>query len=134
MAHKYVAQRYKCWAEFRANNQALLIGLLISFFGLIIIAPGGVFIRGATREQHGRIAFAGPMTNAILAAMFYGLMWVTTAPLISQIMLYGVKINALLGVFNLIPFPPFDGYSVWHWNKIAWVFGIAASGIFLVLG
>lgn len=133
LAHKYVAQRYGCWAEFRANNQALLFGVLISFTGFVLAAPGGVYIHGATAKQHGRIAYAGPMMNLILAAAFYGLSMLTATPLLSELMKYGFKINALLGAFNMIPFPPFDGYSVWRWNKIAYFVGIISAGILLAI-
>lgn len=132
MAHKYVAQKYNCWAEFRANNSALLLGILISFTGFVLVAPGGVYIHGATAKQHGRIAFAGPMTNVLLAIIFYLLAGIMTAPLIAEVMKYGFRINALLGVFNMIPFPPFDGYSVWRWNKAAYFSGIIAAGILLI--
>lgn len=132
LAHKYLAQRYKCWAEFRANNQMLLIGLLISVMGFIIAAPGGVYIRGATKNQHGKIAFAGPLMNIILAVAFLALQ-LTTTGMTQTIMTYGLNINALLAVFNLIPFPPLDGHSVWQWNKTAWVAGIAISGALLVI-
>jgi len=128
MAHKYVAQRFKCWAEFRSNNQALILGLLLSIIGVIILAPGGVYIRGATKKQHGMIAYAGPMMNVVLGVIFLALI-----PVLGQLATYGLKINALLAVFNLIPFPPFDGYSVYHWNKVFWVLGIAAGGVLLFL-
>jgi Zn-dependent protease len=133
LAHKYLAQKYKCWAEFRANNQALIIGLLISFTGLVLAAPGGVYIRGATHNQHGKIAFAGPMTNVILAILFLGMTKIATGPMLTALAGYGLQINALLGVFNMIPFPPFDGHSVWKWNKIAYVLGIASAGLLLIL-
>ncbi|MBI4146683.1 metalloprotease [Candidatus Woesearchaeota archaeon] len=129
LAHKFVAQRYQCWAEFRANDQALLIGVLLSFTGFILAAPGGVFIRGASHRQHGWIALAGPMMNVLLAVLFF----FSAGFLPTDVALYGYYINALLGVFNLIPFPPFDGAAVWQWNKAVYVVSIALAGLVFVI-
>ncbi|MBW3019640.1 hypothetical protein KY329_05680, partial [Candidatus Woesearchaeota archaeon] len=62
LSHKYVAQKLKCWAEFRASNQMLLLGIIFSFFGFVLAAPGGVFIKGGPRHS-GKIAAAGPISN-----------------------------------------------------------------------
>ncbi|UCC92947.1 MAG: hypothetical protein JSW25_09845, partial [Thermoplasmata archaeon] len=41
MAHKFVAQRYGCWAEFRYSQQGLLIALVLSAVaGFLFAAPG----------------------------------------------------------------------------------------------
>jgi len=133
MAHKYVAQKYRCWAEFRAHNTALIIGVIISFFGFVLLAPGGVFIRGATKEQHGRIALAGPATNIILAGIFYGLTFIPVTQLLTLIIQYSFRINALLAVFNLIPFQPFDGGAVFRWNKLVWGLGVALAIVLMVV-
>lgn len=54
LGHKYLAQKYECWAEFRANNFMLGLALVFSFFGFIFAAPGGVFIKGylTKRKMH----------------------------------------------------------------------------------
>lgn len=128
LAHKYVAQKYHCWAEFRANNGALLIGLVLSFFGFILLAPGGVYIHGANRNQHGKIALAGPLMNIVLAALFFGMTRIVTAPLFLVTAKYGFQINAFLGMFNLIPVFPFDGRAVWQWNRIVFLITALAAG------
>src|SRR5690606_32292781 len=52
---------------------------------------------------------AGPMTNFAIAG-FFALLWHTFGqnPLILQVII----INLYLGVLNLIPVPPLDGYKV----------------------
>jgi Zn-dependent protease len=128
LAHKYVAQRYKCWAEFRADTKALLIGLALSFFGFVLLAPGGVLIHGANRQQHGKIALAGPMMNMILALLFFGMTRIVALPLLAATAKYGFQINAFLGIFNLIPVYPFDGRAVLLWNKAAYLLTAAIAG------
>ena len=46
LMHKYVAQGYGLWAEFRANYKMLWLAVFFSFFGFIFAAPGAVYIRG----------------------------------------------------------------------------------------
>jgi Zn-dependent protease len=123
LAHKLVAQRYHCWAEFRADDKMLLVMLIVSAFGLIFAAPGAVVIQGSvTYDRNGKIALAGPLMNVILALVFTVL--AVTTPL-GVIAIYGAQINAWLGVFNLLPFGGFDGVKVLAWNRYVW----AATGI-----
>ncbi|MBS3125557.1 hypothetical protein J4211_04900 [Candidatus Woesearchaeota archaeon] len=123
LGHKFLAQKYGCWAEFRANNQMLLLGVLLSITGIVLAAPGGVYIRGATIQQHGKIAITGPLVNVFLASLFGFLYFLFSLTLLK----YGFSINSFLAMFNMIPFPPFDGHAAWNWNRAAYgVVAIAA--------
>ncbi|RMF89933.1 MAG: site-2 protease family protein, partial [Methanobacteriota archaeon] len=42
LAHKYVAQRYGFWAEFRYWETGLLLGLFMAFTPVLFLAPGAV--------------------------------------------------------------------------------------------
>ncbi len=61
------------------------------------------------------IALAGPITNFLLAFVFFGL-WVIagtpSAGILSEILLTTVAVNLGFCIFNLIPFPPLDGSRV----------------------
>ena len=64
LGHKFLAQKYGCWAEFRANNFMLMMALIFSFFGFIFAAPGGVFIKGhITKRKNAYISMIGPIIN-----------------------------------------------------------------------
>ena len=119
LMHKYLAQKYHLWAEFRASYPMLWLAVIFSFFGFIIAAPGGVLIQGnLTREKNGKISLAGPTTNLIIAILFLiPLLTISSEGILNLFLVYGFKINSLLALFNLIPFLPFDGYKVLAWNK-----------------
>ncbi|MCA9391887.1 hypothetical protein KC614_01620 [candidate division WWE3 bacterium] len=140
IAHKFVAQRFGCWAEFRGFDLGLILAVLMSFVGFIFAAPGAVVISGlVTRDENGKIAAAGPVTNLILASFFFvfnfallaflgdylSLTVVGIASLICQV---GFSINSWLAFFNLIPFGPLDGVKILNWSKRIWFVLIVLAG------
>lgn len=127
LMHKFVAQKYGCWAEFRANDLMLGLMLLFSFMGFIFAAPGGVYItNNITVRKNGIISLAGPLTNIVLGVIFALLAFVLPA-LFIPLCTYGVFINFWLGFFNMLPFPGMDGSKVLAWNKIVYAIVLVAS-------
>ncbi len=128
LAHKLVAQRYHCWAEFRSDNTMLLFALFSSMLGFIFAAPGAVIIYGPhiTKRENGIISAAGPLTNFILASLFLALLFFPHA-FVQAVASYGFRINTWIGLFNMLPFFIFDGAKIFRWSKIVW-------GSMLVLG
>ncbi|RLE42718.1 hypothetical protein DRJ48_02955 [Candidatus Woesearchaeota archaeon] len=121
LAHKFVAQSYGCFAEFRANNQMLFMALIMSLFGFIFVAPGGVLIHGSVkRDEFGKISSAGIIANLILGSFFILGLHLIHIAVIQQLLYYGAYINVWLALFNLIPFLPFDGAKLLHWSKKAY--------------
>ena len=121
LSHKLLAQKYGCWAEFRAFNQILILAVLFSLFGFVIAAPGGVFIRGRiSTEKNRKISAAGIVANLAVAILFFALALLIPIPIVQTIAVYGMLINSWLALFNLIPFMGFDGSKVLAWNKIAY--------------
>ncbi len=131
LAHKLMAQKYKCWAEFRSMDHMLIIAIVCSFFGFVLAAPGAVMIRGTMlKEEYGKISAAGPLMNFILAIVFFGIMLISSNEYVVLIGNYGFFVNTWLGLFNLIPFGIFDGIKIYRWNKYVWG-GLLAFGIIL---
>lgn len=134
LAHKAVAQRYGCFAEFRADFQMLIFSILVAFLGFIIAAPGAVYIQGyVSRKQNGIISAAGPVTNILLSFLFMALLFLfpTDNAFLNLTLRYGMLINAWLAAFNMIPFGNIDGAKVLPWNKTVYFLTLGA-GVALV--
>jgi len=136
LAHKVVAQKYGCFAEFRASVQMLVLAIIMSFFGFLFAAPGAVMISGhVTKSQHGKIAVAGPVMNLILAAFFGVLLLIAnyfSIGILYSIASYGVWVNAFLAFFNMLPFFILDGTKVFAWNKKVYALVIIPAMIILL--
>jgi Zn-dependent protease len=121
LAHKYVAQGYGLWAEFRLNTMGLILTALSIVSPLKFIAPGAVMISGFTdRAKMGRTAIAGPVVNVIITATLLIAMPLFGTTGLSRAFLVGAAINAFLALFNLIPFAVFDGRKVYSWDRRHW--------------
>jgi len=129
LAHKYVAQRYGYAARFVSNDLMLFLGVGMAFTGFIFLAPGAVHVRGLRdAKQNALIAWAGPAMNAALgfgAFMLSGLGMTAYFALV-------LRINALLGAFNMLPVPGFDGEKIWAGDKKLYVGTVVVLGVLVV--
>lgn len=129
MAHKFIAQRYGCWAEFRYSQQGLMIALVLSAVaGFLFAAPGAVYIAGRIdKRQNGIISIAGPLTNVTVAIVAIPLVI-----LMDGVVAWGlytvIYFNAFLAIFNMIPVMPLDGAKVLKWNPGIYVGALAGMG------
>ncbi|MDG7010856.1 MAG: hypothetical protein JRN57_01925 [Nitrososphaerota archaeon] len=121
LSHKFVAQRYGFWAEFRMWPMGLVLALVTSLLGFIFAAPGATYISGAniSSEENGKISIAGPAVNVLIGALFFPLTF-SNDPLLYAIGVVGSSINIFLALFNLLPIGPLDGSKVWRWSKPIW--------------
>ncbi|MBI4439301.1 hypothetical protein HY640_05190 [Candidatus Woesearchaeota archaeon] len=133
LAHKVVALRYGCRAEFRSFDHMLILAVLMSFFGFVFAAPGAVFIEGrVTKARNGVISAVGPLTNCLLAIIFFVAILISASPLIDQMASYGLVVNSWLAVFNMIPILDLDGTKVLKWSKTAY-FAILSFSVALMM-
>ena len=142
LGHKYVAQKYGFFAEFRKWNTGLLIAIITGLFGFIFLAPGAVYIGSytgiITDEENGKISIAGPIVNIILAVIFLLIeislkpFFLLSSPLSTYLMItamIGFHINRFLALFNLLPIPMLDGSKVMKWNLPLWIVSIVVAGL-----
>ncbi|MFC1454976.1 site-2 protease family protein [Candidatus Undinarchaeota archaeon] len=128
LAHKFLAQKYGFWAEFRISYKNLLLALIMAQFGFVFAAPGAVMIfpvsrhgRRASLEVTGRISLAGPSANLILVVIFGFLYLVSpTFPFLHSVSQIGIMLNGFLALFNLLPISVLDGAKIFRWNKLIW--------------
>ena len=133
LAHKYVAQGYGLWAEFRVNTFGVILTAISIVSPFKFIAPGAVMISGfADRDKMGLTAIAGPIVNLVITVCLLTTLPILTNTPIYVAVLYGAAINAFLALFNLIPLSIFDGRKVYAWNKRYWAIIFAASLILTV--
>jgi Zn-dependent protease len=132
LGHKVVAHRYGVHGEFRANRQMLVVSLIIAMFGVLFAAPGAVWMPGlVSKKESGVIAAAGPVVNMLLALCFLPLA-VFGSGVLGLIGGIGMLLNALLGVFNLIPIFGFDGEKIVRWSGWWYALLVAVGGTILV--
>jgi Zn-dependent protease len=119
-AHKFMAQRLGYWAEFRLNQQGLLLTLLSFISPIKIIAPGAVMIGGVMRgDDYGKISIVGPLTNIGLGLIYLLILFYTRNSFIASLAWVGILINSSLALFNLIPFGVFHGATIINFNRVS---------------
>ncbi|WP_332450877.1 site-2 protease family protein [Methanoculleus sp.] len=129
LAHKFAAMRYGYWAEFQKDNQMLLVAVVMAaLVGVVFAAPGATYVYGnATKAENGRISAAGPLTNLILCIPFAALMLLSGGGLIGLVGLVGLRVNAMIAAFNMLPISVLDGRKVLAWNPVVFAVLMAAS-------
>ena len=122
IAHKIQARKYGCWAEFRASPSGLRFGVLLAaILGIVFMAPGAVMVAGnTTREQFGKVALAGPVSNVVLwciglaSAVAIG----GAGGIADDVIYYWMWANGILGALNMLPFGPLDGKKIKTWSDV----------------
>lgn len=104
----------------------VLVPSILALFGAPVFAgakpvPVNPLYFKDPRRGMAYVAFAGPLVNFILSGLCYALfnLYVSfhsylhlphiVASILTAWLLYGLLINLVLGLFNLLPIPPLDG-------------------------
>ena len=133
LAHKFLAQYYGSWAEFRAQMSGLLITAIsaLPIMPFKFIAPGAVMVGLSDGKKFGRVALIGPVTNLAMGFSFLllSLFYNSYSPYFT----IGASFNGWIAMFNLIPLGVLDGQKIFDWNKLVWgITMTAAMGLFII--
>ena len=138
LAHKFTAQRYGAWAEFRLWTIGAIMALVFAAIPpgtFVFAAPGAVYIASRStyigdamdRKANGIISLTGPLVNMAAAGIFLLAYVGLSAAGIRAFVINGfnflpwaIFINLWLGAFNMIPFFILDGQKVLTWNRAIW--------------
>lgn len=125
LGHKITALSFGLSATFHAAYVWLLIAIVLRLvnFPFVFFVPAYVSISGpATITQSTLIAFAGPLVNLILFVLGYIILksHKKLSPKAMQFWTLTKNINLFLFIFNMIPIPGFDGFTVFSgiWRLI----------------
>ncbi|HWQ67688.1 MAG TPA: peptidase M50 [Methanospirillum sp.] len=141
MAHKFTAMKYGYWAEFQMNTQMLVVAVAVAAIAKVVFAaPGATMIygNGITTEENGKISLAGPLSNLILLIPFAAILFIGMNAGIFEMALLGivgVRVNAMIAAFNLLPLGPLDGVKILAWNTPLYIgsvlvaFGVLFSAL-----
>ena len=142
LSHKFVAQHYGMWSEFRMTSMGYYLSAIAILFSVPIFGTGTVLTSGTSNTEHNaKTNLAGPLSNFVIAISLV-VVAIFSITLISQPVLfyvmflvrYGIIVNAILGLFNMIPIQPFDGATVKDWSLPVWITLTIALVSMLVIG
>ncbi|MBO0887963.1 hypothetical protein J2P12_02570 [Candidatus Bathyarchaeota archaeon] len=137
LAHKFTAQRYGAWAEFKLWTVGAVMALVFAAIPpgtFVFAAPGAVYIASRSsyigdamdRKTSGIISLVGPIVNVVAAAISIVLFVIFQVARVAvsingfNPLVWAIQVNLWLGSFNMIPFFILDGQKVLTWNRAVW--------------
>ena len=121
--HKFVALAFGLFAVFHASYFWLIFGVILKSLNspLLFFVPAYVSIDCAAPNciisplSSALVAFAGPFANLLLFVVSKLYLRNKRLPMKKRIVFYVTQqINLFLFIFNMLPFPLFDGFKVYE--------------------
>ena len=120
LGHKFIGLLFGLTAVFKVFWFGLGIGLVLRLINspFLILAPAYVELSGTITPLSGFFtAFAGPFINLLLFFIAFLVLRYKKHLSFRQASFLAItkKINLVLFIFNMIPFPPLDGSKVFYY-------------------
>jgi Zn-dependent protease len=128
------------WSEFRMTTAGYYMSAIAIVFSIPIFGTGVVLSSGApSAKEDAKVNLAGPLSNLILGAIMsviiIGIAFAGSPTILYFLVIIvlrpAVILNGMLGLFNMIPIQPFDGGTIFQWDKRVW--GIVSLGLVALL-
>lgn len=133
LSHRGVAIRLGYIARYRLWPMGLILALLLSILTLgkiIFAAPGAVVIYPRyywlppSKWDQLKIAVSGPLANIVVGLVSYLILKLTIILIpmvVYYVLVYVAYVNLFLALFNLLPVPPLDGFTVFKCSWRLWL-------------
>jgi len=123
LGHKFTAQHFGHWSEFRANWFFLGFALLLALspWHLTMAAPGATWHTAQGKKEQGKISAMGPLVNYAVAFVAVPFTLGRGNLVVQELAGIVVAFSTILALFNLIPLGPLDGRKILAWNPIIWI-------------
>lgn len=127
LGHKFTAQHFGHWSEFRANWLFLGLALVLAWLPphLPIAAPGATWHTAQGKKEQGKISAMGPLVNYAVAFIAVPFTFGRGDDVVRELAEVVVAFSTILALFNLIPLGPLDGRKILAWNPIIWIVMVA---------
>lgn len=123
LGHKFTAQHFGHWSEFRANWLFLGLALVLAWLPphLPIAAPGATWHTAQGKKEQGKISAMGPLVNYAVAFAAVPFTIARVDSVTKELAAIVVAFSTILALFNLIPLGPLDGRKILAWSPVIWV-------------
>lgn len=121
LGHRLVAHKSKIDSEYQFWGMGTIILMLTAWLFGMAFAQSGRFLiekKDASPRSLALITLTGPAISLVLSILFLPL--VLFGGILGQIGMLGFTMNLVTVVYNLMPFTPMDGKSIFEWSKLFW--------------